>query len=345
MRLIRPTVLLAAATAMSVPGAQAQETKNVTGPTDFISEVHATVRAKYEYQPETDKGRFEVRNARLSAEGFIIPTVGFKAEIDLSDEGNIRMLDAYANMRAARSLKITAGQMRVPFTIDAHRSPHLQYFANRSFIAKQVGDVRDVGVAASWTGGHRTPVTLEGGIFSGSGLTQQKDYWTSGYNFSLKAQTQIARRANITLSLQKATCGQTGVIMYDAGAYWQDAHWHIEAEYLRKHYAHGAFRPVNAFDAFIAYRLTPRKALTALSLLGRYDYMSDHSRGNTDAGGRLTLDDPERHRLTGGTTLSLGKGPAQVDLRLNYEQYFYRKGATPKVSERNKFVAECVVHF
>ena len=31
------------------------------------------------------------------------------------------------------------------FTIDAHRSPHLQYFANRSFIAKQVGNVRDVG--------------------------------------------------------------------------------------------------------------------------------------------------------------------------------------------------------
>ena len=34
---------------------------------------------------------------------------------------------------------------RVPFTIDAHRSPHVRFFANRSFIGKQVGDVRDVG--------------------------------------------------------------------------------------------------------------------------------------------------------------------------------------------------------
>ncbi len=45
--------------------------------------------------------------------------------------------------------------MRVPFTIDAHRSPHLQYFANRSFIAKQVGNVRDVGAVIGWKFGKR----------------------------------------------------------------------------------------------------------------------------------------------------------------------------------------------
>ena len=39
----------------------------------FIPEIHGTIRAKYEYQPEIDKGRFEIRNARLSVEGKIIP--------------------------------------------------------------------------------------------------------------------------------------------------------------------------------------------------------------------------------------------------------------------------------
>lgn len=33
------------------------------------------------------------------------------------------------------------------FSIDAHRNPSAQYFANRSFIAKQVGDMRDVPAA------------------------------------------------------------------------------------------------------------------------------------------------------------------------------------------------------
>lgn len=141
----------------------------------FIPEIHGTIRAKYEYEPQIDKGRFEIRNARLSVEGKVIPIVRYKAEIDLSDEGTIKMLDAYVRLQPKDALKFTFGQMRVPFTIDAHRSPHLQYFANRSFIAKQVGNVRDVGASASWTFNDRMPITLEGGIFNGSGLTNQKN--------------------------------------------------------------------------------------------------------------------------------------------------------------------------
>lgn len=321
----------------------AQEKTSEKNP--YIPEIHGTVRAKYEYQPEIDKGRFEIRNARVSIEGEIIPIVSYKAEIDLSDEGAIRMLDAYVRLQPNSALKFTFGQMRVPFTIDAHRSPHLQYFANRSFIAKQVGNVRDVGAAVSWTFGNEMPVTLEGGIFNGSGLTNQKNFWTGDYNFSFKAQTLIARNFNLTLSCQKATNGDTGVMMYDAGAYWQTTRWHIEAEYLRKHYAHNSFKAVNAVDAFAAYRLPLKKHLSAISFLGRYDYMSDHSKGNKDENGMLNIDDPARHRLTGGLTLSLGRKALQADIRLNYEQYFYSRNTTPAVSEQNKIVLEFVARF
>lgn len=311
----------------------------------FIPEIHGTVRAKYEYEPQIDKGRFEIRNARLSVEGKVIPIVRYKAEIDLSDEGSIKMLDAYIRLQPKDALKFTFGQMRVPFTIDAHRSPHLQYFANRSFIAKQVGNVRDVGASVSWKFNDRMPVTLEGGIFNGSGLTNQKNFWTDNYNFSFKAQTMIARQFNITLSCQKANAGDVNVMMYDAGAYWQSQRWHIEAEYLRKHYSDGSFTPVNAIDAFAAYRIPLKKGLNAISFLGRYDYMSDHSNGTKDESGNLKIDDPERHRLTGGVTLSLGKESLQADIRLNYEQYFYNKGVTPAISEQNKIVLEFVAHF
>ena len=34
----------------------------------FIPEIHGTIRAKYEYAPQIDKGRCEIRNARLSVE-------------------------------------------------------------------------------------------------------------------------------------------------------------------------------------------------------------------------------------------------------------------------------------
>lgn len=311
----------------------------------YIPDFHGTIRAKYEYEPTINKGRFEIRNARLSVEGKIIPIVRYKAEIDLSDEGSIKMLDAYIRLQPKERLKFTFGQMRVPFSIDAHRSPHLQYFANRSFIAKQVGNVRDVGVAASWTFGARTPITLEGGVFNGSGLTNFKNFWTSDYNFSLKSQICLWRQFNIVLSCQKAKASDVNTYMYDGGIYWENSRWHIEAEYLRKHYANDAFRPVNAVDAFAAYRLPLKRNKMALSFLGRYDYMSDHSKGSKDENGILLVDDPERHRLTGGMTLSLGKGALQADIRLNYEQYFYNKGVEQSISEQNKIVLEFVAHF
>ena len=141
---------------------------------DYMPEIHGTIRAKYEYQTGMAAGRFEVRNARISITGNVLPKVAYKAEIDLSDEGNIKMLDAYARLFPWKDFTITAGQMRVPFTIDAHRSPHQQYFANRSFIAKQVGNVRDVGLTLGYTLPTQMPIILEGGLYNGTGLTTQK---------------------------------------------------------------------------------------------------------------------------------------------------------------------------
>ena len=132
---------------------------------DYLPEVHGTIRAKYEYQTTMGAGRFEVRNARVSVTGNVLPSVAYKAEIDLSDEGQIKMLDAYARLFPTKGLTVTAGQMRVPFTIDAHRSPHQQYFPNRSFIAKQVGNVRDVGFTVGYTLPTDVPITVEGATF------------------------------------------------------------------------------------------------------------------------------------------------------------------------------------
>lgn len=62
---------------------------------DLTPKVHGTIRGKYEYQTEEGDGRFQVRNARVSLEGKVAKAVEYKAEIDLSDEGQIKMLDAY----------------------------------------------------------------------------------------------------------------------------------------------------------------------------------------------------------------------------------------------------------
>ena len=194
---------------------------------DYLPEIHGTIRTKFEYQTEMAASRFEVRNARISITGNVLPIVAYKAEIDLSDEGQIKMLDAYARLFPIKDLTVTAGQMRVPFTIDAHRSPHQQYFANRSFIAKQVGNVRDVGVTLVYKFGTGIPVTLEGGLYNGSGLTNQKE-WHKEVNYSAKAQFLFAKKLNLALSIQSIQPQEIRINSYDIGAFYEFGRFHIE---------------------------------------------------------------------------------------------------------------------
>lgn len=330
---------------LSIPAAGVEAALPAEPRPGFTVGLHGTVRAKFEYQPDIGKGRFEVRNARFSLSGNVTPVMAYKAEIDLSDEGSIKMLDAYVRLGVLRKkLRFTIGQMRVPFTIDAHRSPHEQYFANRSFIAKQVGNVRDVGATLGWSFGDAVPVVLEGGIFNGSGLTGQKDYWTGTFNYSAKAQAMFGERVNLTVSYQKTHPDIVDVRMYDAGMYYDNGCWHVEAEYLRKNYAGGAFDGVNAVDAFVCRDFQVKRVFSKISLLARYDYMSDHSSGVAGSEGVLVVNDAARHRVTGGLTFSLGL-PFRADIRLNYEAYFYRKTVTPALSEQDKLVVEFMCRF
>ena len=119
------TVALAMMCASVLP-ALAQTSDDGKEKVDLTPEIHGTVRGKYESQTGEREGRFEVRNARLSVSGRVAKAVEYKAEIDLCDEGQIKMLDAFTRIKPASGLSFTIGQMRVPFTIDAHRSPHQQ---------------------------------------------------------------------------------------------------------------------------------------------------------------------------------------------------------------------------
>ena len=312
---------------------------------DYLPEIHGTIRSKYEYQTTMGAGRFEVRNARISVTGNILPIVAYKAEIDLSDEGQIKMLDAYARLFPIQGFTVTAGQMRVPFTIDAHRSPHQQYFANRSFIAKQVGNVRDVGLTLGYTLPTDMPVTIEGGLYNGSGLTNQK-VWHKEINYSAKAQFLLTKGMNLTLSVQSIQPEEIRMQSYDIGAYYEFDRFHIEGEYLYKQYSDNAFEDVQAVNTFVNYDLPLRKVFNKISFLLRYDMMTDQSDAKTTDSetGELVITDYKRQRLTGGVTFSLSKA-FRTDLRLNYEKYFYAKNSTAKESEQDKVVLELMIRF
>ena len=77
----------------------------------------------------------------------------------------------------------------------------------------------------------------------------------------------------------------------------------------------------------------------------RYDGMSDHSDAVLGADGLPGCTNIRRQRLTAGSTLSYLRGSTHLDMRLNYEQYFYPGGYTVPEGAGNKLVAEIILYF
>ncbi len=331
---------------------------------DYAPKIHGILRGKYEYQPEMEASRFEVRNARLSAEGTLPMRAAYKLEVDLCDESAMKMKDAWVRLLPWKSLRLTFGQQRMPFSIDAHRNPSAQYFANRSFIAKQVGDMRDVGFQMGYdfyTSGEnkRKVVSVDAGVFNGSNLDNQKTAWFSGPSYSARIQYFPVKEWAIVPSIQhqKIAERKAAYTSLDFGSYFEKNGWHIEAEYLHKSYQHGMFADCNAVDAMVIYKqaLKQEKAyFNGVSYLLRYDFMNDHSDGkkgilsSEELGVRseeLKLTDYERHRLTAGLTFHIDNKYFPTDLRLNYEKYWYPNGGVAKESEQDKIVCELMIRF
>ena len=255
-------------------------------------EMHGILRGKYEYQPDLGASRFEVRNARLSASGKLPLRSEYKLEVDLCDESAIKMKDAWVRVNPWSGLRITLGQQRMPFSIDAHRNPSAQYFANRSFIAKQVGDMRDVGAAIGYSplqlprGGE---LILDAGVYNGSNLDNQKTAWFTSPAYSARIQYFPVKGLAIIPSIQHQLIAnrEASYTSLDFGAYYEWNGLHVEAEYLRKFYAKDTFDDCNAVDVMTIWTLPipPLKGgsknafLQSIDALLRYDYMDNHSDG------------------------------------------------------------------
>ena len=341
-------VILLTVCAAAVFQAAAQDSPNmVVKQTLLTVKTTGTLRTKFEYQPGEGNARFDVRTARFGVGGQIYERLDYMMEIDMSDEGKIKMVNAYVGAAIYKGLSFNIGYMRVPFSIDAHRSPHTQLFANRSFIAKQVGNVRDVGATLGWKFGRGVPVNIQAGLFNGSGLPDNlQTYWTRSFNYSAKVQAGVLPGVNLVAGYHTTKPREVRMYMYDAGVTFTSERWLVEGEYLRKEYSGRAFDAVNSIDAFVRYGIPLEgKAFERISFLGRYDYLDDHSTGIADTDGALLVNDPARHRATAGVTFSLGL-PFTADIRLNYEKYFYRGGpVAPGPSDHDKIVLELMAHF
>mgnify|MGYP000446600481 CR=1 FL=1 len=143
---------------------------SVSGRTDYFPDIFGILKTKIEYDLDNSLMRFEVRNARFGATGKINNYMSYKVELDLSDEGKIKMLDAYVRFSPVNNLGFYLGQRKIPFSTDYMRNPAENIFANRSFLAKYINDgMRDIGFYAEYKMTGQIPVNFLVGAVNGTG--------------------------------------------------------------------------------------------------------------------------------------------------------------------------------
>lgn len=310
----------------------------------YVPVFHGAIRARYEMDTETGASRFQVRNARLSLTGKIFPSVDYFAQTDLCDRGSMKILDAWARVGIVNGLSVQAGQFRMPFGIDPFRAPNNYIFANRSFMARQVCNYRAVGVKGSYAI-PKTGLLAEIGMFNPTTIGNH-EVWTKKYAY--------AGKLSYTLGDFKFTTGLMSIIpdgvranLIDACIGWTHDRWTVEGEYMNEHYTNDAHKACHAYNFFVDYRMPIRAGVfNALSFQGRFDGMTDQSNGYRNADGLLETNYPSRNRLTLGATISAVRlKNIYVDLRANYEQYFYHHGVEATEGNGNKALMELVVRF
>jgi hypothetical protein len=282
--------------------------------TSFIPQVGGVIRAKYEYNTSVGKGRFEVRNARFSVGGYVSKVFNYKAEIDLSDEGVTKMLDAYVRFIPIKNLFFTLGQMKIPFSTDNLRSPGQLNFSNRSFIAKRIcKDLRDIGFMVSYAHEGKFPFALHAGIFSGSGINTAA--WVKTYNLGLRFELGPFKGASLSGNYYSGKVSGLNSRLFDVGINYRYKNFFFDAEYAQKKATDttGSINS-NALFAYVLYEINFKKGIMRNIVPAvRYDFFtSDISTGVI-----------EPARITTGLTFGFHK-ISWADIRLSYEKYIYR---------------------
>jgi len=294
--------------------------------------VAGTVRTKYEYNLDSNISAFVVRNARYQVSGTINPKFEYKAEVDLSDEGKIKMLDAFVNFIPINNLEVTLGQMKVPFSTDNIRSPHNIAFANRSFISKRVSsELRDLGGMISYNLKEYAPVKLFFGAFNGYGVNRPTRNELK--NVAFRIESEPVKNLELSACYYDGHLNDVDVQLYNFGLDWEHQGFVLDGEFaLRKSDADTLQFNTYSYFIYLLKHIPIEKFIFTYITPGiRFDsYERDYLSNN-----EMTS------RLTAGVTMTLTK-IYESHIRIDYENYFYSGLEDQKV---DKFTIEFMARF
>lgn len=304
----------------------------------YVPNIHGALRARWDLDTRHGDQRFQVRNARVTLDGKIAPSIDYFIQTDLCDAGTMKILDAWGRFRIVKGLTFQAGQFRMPFGVETFRAPQNYIFANRSFMGKQVMNYRAVGAKVVYAL-PCAPLTLEAGVFNPKAIGNHNP-WNRTATYAFKAAWRISH-VTLTASYGSIKPYDVRANLIDGALSWDDGkHWLVAAEYMYKHYCHSEAKPVHSWVAFADWHMPVKLGVfNRWSVQLRGDGMTRHMAMDQ------TKFDAARNRITVGSTLTYSYKILHADVRVNFEKYFYHSDFTPAVGDSDRLVAELVIRF
>lgn len=312
----------------------------------YIPEVHGVARARYEVDTDNGEGRFQIRNARVNLSGRVLPRLRYYLNTDFCDKGSVKVLDVWARVDIGSRWFVQAGQFRVPFGTDNFRGPGTYYFANRSYLAKYVNNVRAVGIKGRYTLPWGSGNYIEGGMFNSATISDH-DVWSKDYAYAVKVSQAATDWLRFEAGFESIEPDRVRMNLWGASAIFTMGTLRAEAEFMHTIYTHDAHPGSNVFNLYADWGIPARVGIfNRWSIQGRFDAVTAHSDGKSlDAEGMLETTIPSQQRLTLGSALDYTYGKVNALLRLNFEKVFWGHGGAPQDGHGNRLVAELVVQF
>lgn len=279
----------------------------------YLPDIDAVLKVKTEYDLDNSLVRFEVRNARFGLKGKINEFMSYKIELDLSDEGKMKMLDAYVRLTPLKNLDIYMGQRKIPFSTDYMRNPAENIFANRSFLAKYINDgMRDIGFYLDYKFGNSVPVDILLGAVNGTGNNNPQ--WIERPNLVSRVVfgRETGFRATGNLYYGEAE-NKDNLALYGGELRYNNGNFLIESEYISRNWTDSI--PIHDDGLYVhSYYnvILTDKIVKIITPTVRWDYM-----GDLLCSGRI-----DASRMTLGVNIGFEPKQFYSEIRLNYENYF-----------------------
>lgn len=307
---MRTCTLLSFLCIFSVFVLKAEEPDSVSYP-NF--ELDGTLKNKFEYATETNMSRFSVRNSRIGVSGNINPYATYRVQLELSDEGEFKVLDLSGSLKPIKGLSLTLGQTSVLLFNSYIVSPSEMMFANRAFLGKYFLSTRDLGFRANYDFQIGTvPSSMEFGVYNGN--TINDPVWRERLSYGGRIKIGNMKGARTTAKFYDYQNEEIHYLFYGVDLRYEGRNWKVETEVLKRdsktesesdmlsYYVQGGYEiPLKKFPIF--ERLIP---------VARWDAIDK----NFEESGF------DVNRLTIGLGFGFNQKNFSSILRFDYEWYF-----------------------